>query len=99
MGDAQKYNTRIFEHNVSDPITIPENLTLTENERSLLSKGLSFIPTRPRGNEYTAKADCESFYHCLCLKAHFHKKEKEKEKNENTDQPIHPTRLMTASTP
>ena len=52
---------------VADPpnsklvVTIPENLTLTENQRSLLSKGLSFIPTRPRGDEYTAKADCESF--------------------------------------
>ena len=48
---------------VADPpnsklvVTIPENLTLTENERSLLSKGLSFIQTRPRGDEYTAKAD------------------------------------------
>ena len=78
---------------VADPpnsklvVTIPENLTLTENERSLLSKGLSFIPTRPRGDEYTAKADCESFYRHLHLKAHFHIKETEKEQNENIDQP------------
>ena len=78
---------------VADPpnsklvVTIPENLTLTENERSLLSKGLSFIPTRPRGDEYTAKADCESFYRHLHLKAHFHIKETEKQQNENIDQP------------
>ena len=80
-------------NDVADPpnsklvITIPENLTLTDNERSLLSKGLSFIPTRPRGDEYTAKADCESLYRRLRLKAHFHKKENKKEQNENTDQP------------
>ena len=80
-------------------VTIPENLTLTENERSLLSKSLSFIPTRPRGDEYTAKADCESFYRHLHLKAHFHIKETEKDHTRILTSLIHPTGLTTASNP
>ena len=52
-------------------VTIPENLELTEQERCLLSKGLSYIPTRAHSDEYTAKADCEKFFRRLRLKAHF----------------------------
>ena len=37
--------------------TITENLELTEQERCLLRKGLSRIPTRDHDDEYTAKAD------------------------------------------
>ena len=52
-------------------VTIPETLHLEENEKSVLSKGLSYIPTRPYSDEYTTKADCESFYRRHRLKAHF----------------------------
>ena len=52
-------------------VTIPENLELTEQERCLLSKGLSYIPTRAHSDEYTAKADCEKFFRRLRLKVHF----------------------------
>ena len=52
-------------------VTIPENLELTEQERCLLRKGLSYIPTRAHSDEYTAKADCEKFFRRFRLKAHF----------------------------
>ena len=52
-------------------VTLPENRELTEQERCLLSKDLSCIPTRAHNDEYTAKADCEKFFCCLRLKAYF----------------------------
>ena len=52
-------------------VTIPENLQLDSHERSLLQKGLNYIPTRKHCDEYTARADCEKFYRRLRLKAHF----------------------------
>ena len=52
-------------------VTLPENCELTEQERCLLSKDLSCIPTRAHNDEYTAKADCEKFFCCLRLKAYF----------------------------
>ena len=52
-------------------VTLPENRELTEQERCLLSKDLSCIPTRAHNDEYTAKADCERFFCGLRLKAYF----------------------------
>ena len=57
-------STRLF-------VALPENRELTEQERCLLSKDLSCIPTRAHNDEYTAKADCEKFFCCLRLKAYF----------------------------
>ena len=54
-------------------VTIPESLYLDEGERSILNKGLSYIPTRPCSDEYTTKADCERFYRRFRLKTHFEK--------------------------
>ncbi|KAL9960667.1 hypothetical protein ACROYT_G034153 [Oculina patagonica] len=52
-------------------VTIPEDLQLTDPERSVLSKGLSYVPVKPRTDEYDTKADCERFYRRLRLTAHF----------------------------
>ena len=41
--------------------TITENLELTEQERCLLRKGLSRIPTRAHDDEYTEKQTAKSF--------------------------------------
>ena len=53
-------------------LTIPEDLPLNEHEKSLLSKGLNYIPTRAHTDEYTARADSEKFFRRIRLKAHFH---------------------------
>ena len=52
--------------------TIPPDLPLTDSESSVLVKGLKFVPNPGSLDFYTAKADTESFFRRLCLKAHFH---------------------------
>ena len=53
-------------------VTIPADMLLTDAEKSVLSKGLSFVPVRKTTDEYQAKDDCESLYRRLRLKAYFH---------------------------
>ena len=60
-------------------VTIPEDLQLDTHERSVLEKGLNYIPTRKHCDEYTAKADCEKFYRRLRLKAHFSSNQESRE--------------------
>lgn len=52
-------------------VTIPTHVPLGDSERSVLSKGLSFVPVKRGTDEYQARADCEHFFCRLCLKAHF----------------------------
>ena len=60
-------------------VTIPEDLQLDTHERSVLEKGLNYIPTRKHCDEYTAKADCEKFYRRLRLKAQFSSNQESRE--------------------
>ncbi|XP_033107926.1 uncharacterized protein LOC117109651, partial [Anneissia japonica] len=53
-------------------VTIPSDLQLTDDERSVLSKGLSFVPQRPKIDDFQALKDLEQFYRKLKLKANFH---------------------------
>ena len=52
-------------------VTIPEDLPLNSAEDSVLSKGLTFVPTVNKTDEYQVKADSEKFFRRLRLKAHF----------------------------
>ena len=38
---------------------------LSEAEKSVLPKGLNFIPIRPTTDEFTSKEDCEKFYQSI----------------------------------
>ncbi|KAL9982102.1 hypothetical protein ACROYT_G010900, partial [Oculina patagonica] len=60
-------------------VTNPEDLPLGDDERSLLAKGVNFIPTTSATDEFQLKEDNEKFFRRLLLKAHFH------ETNENTN--------------
>ncbi|XP_033117883.1 uncharacterized protein LOC117117624 [Anneissia japonica] len=53
-------------------VTIPSDLELIAEERSVLSKGLSFVPKRETIDEFQVKYDLEQYYRKLRLKAHFH---------------------------
>ncbi|XP_033095683.1 uncharacterized protein LOC117100195 [Anneissia japonica] len=53
-------------------VTIPSDLDLTDDERSVLSKGLSFVPKREFVDDFQVKSDLELFYRRLRLKARFH---------------------------
>ena len=53
-------------------VAIPDDLSLSEAEKSVLSKGLTFVPVKKSTDEYRVKADCEKFYRRVHLRAHFH---------------------------
>ena len=54
VGPYQSHKQLVF--------TIPESLPLSEAERSVLSKGLKFIPLRQSTSKYKTLLDCERFY-------------------------------------
>ena len=53
-------------------VAIPEDLPfLDEDEKSLLAKGINFIPTTRTTDEFTSKEDTEKFFRRIRLKVHF----------------------------
>jgi len=56
-------------------VTIPENLPLSDSEKSVLSKGLNFVPISKTLDEFSVKQDVEKFLRRVQLKAFFHDKE------------------------
>ena len=48
--------------------TIPETINLSEAKKSVLCKGLNFVPIKPTTHEFTTKEDCEKFFRRLQLK-------------------------------
>ena len=55
-------------------VTIPNNFPLSEPEKSVLSKGLNFVPIAKRTDEFSVKQDLEKFLRRVQLKAFFHYK-------------------------
>ncbi|XP_072043164.1 uncharacterized protein [Amphiura filiformis] len=62
-------------------VTIPPNLALTEDERSVLSKGLNFVPLDYSPKEFDIRQDVDAFYRRLRLKYHF----QDESPNDNSD--------------
>ena len=62
-------------------VIIPENLPLSNAEKSVLSKGLNFVPISKKSDEFTTRQDVEKFLRRVHLKAFFHNKE---DKSDNT---------------
>ena len=57
-------------------VTIPENLHLSDIERKVLSKGLSFIPTSAKNNRNKTNVDLQRFYRRVKLHAYFNDPDK-----------------------
>ena len=55
-------------------VTIPENLPLSNSEKSVLSKGLNFVPITKKLDKFSVKQDVEKFLRRVQLKAFFHDK-------------------------
>ena len=55
-------------------VTLPNNFPLSEPEKSVLSKGLNFVPIAKRTDEFSVKQDLEKFLRRVQLKAFFHDK-------------------------
>ena len=47
------------------------NLDLTESKRSVLSKGLNFVPEQSKAMKYTKKSDVAGYFRRPRLHAHF----------------------------
>ena len=60
---------------LSTVVTIPENFPLSDAEKSVLSKGLNFVPIFKKLDEFSVKQDVEKFLRRVQLKAFFHDKE------------------------
>lgn len=63
-------NKEFDENDVKLVVTIPADLELSDIERSVLRKGLKFVPTRSP-NKVKMEEDLEEFYRRLRLHAHF----------------------------
>ena len=46
---------------LSTVVTIPENFPLSDAEKSVLSKGLNFVPISKKLDEFSVKQDVEKF--------------------------------------
>ena len=56
---------------------IPESVPLSESEKSLLSKGLNFVPTTTLADSFQNETDIFDFFRRLLLRAYFHAKKSE----------------------
>ena len=52
-----------------------QKLLLSDSEKSVLSKGLNFVPISQKTDEFSVKQDVEKFLRRVQLKAFFHDKE------------------------
>ena len=57
--------------NLNTVVTIPENLLHSDAEKSVLSKGLNFVPISKKLDEFSVKQDVEKFLRRVQLKAFF----------------------------
>ena len=55
-------------------VTIPENISLSDAEKSILNKRLNFVPISKKLDELSVKQDVEKFLRRVQLKAFFHDK-------------------------
>ena len=63
-------------------VSIPQDLPLSQTEKSILGRGLNFVPLFKKTDEFTVKEDTEKFLRRVKLKAHFHDKEQASEDTE-----------------
>ena len=65
-------------------VCIPNDIPLSNAEKSVLSKGLKFIPTNRRTDEFKTKQDTDKFFRRLRLRAHF--SSQDSSDSDNSDQ-------------
>ena len=70
-----KTSSRATFDNQNTVVTLSENLPLTYSEKSVLSRGLNFVPIAKSSNKFSVKQDVERFLRRIQLKAFFDHKE------------------------
>ena len=64
--NPRKNRTAPFENqNHHTVVTIPEKLPLSNAEKSVLSKGLNFVPISKKSNKFTTRQDVKKFLCCV----------------------------------
>lgn len=81
--DSSNQNIPPSENDELDEIVrcIPDSVVLSKSEKSLLSKGLNFVPTTPLADSFQNETDIQQFFRRLLLKAFFHGKENQESKS------------------
>ena len=62
----------ISKNNEKQVVTIPNELPLSDNERSVLNKGLHFIPLEKSFHHFTVRQHVDVFFRRLRLQAYHH---------------------------
>ena len=75
IGPQITSDSSLDQESLNTVVTIPENLPLSNSEKSVLSKGLNFVPISKKLDEFSVKQDVEKFLRGVQLKAFFHNKE------------------------
>lgn len=57
-------------------VTIPDDLQLSNTEKDILGRGLKFVPSQPKPDNFTLKKDLETYYRRIKLHAHFNNADK-----------------------
>ena len=65
---VQHSNHNVPSHSV---VTIPEDLSLSDSEVSVLSKDLNIVPVANKSDEFQVKKDAESYFRRIRLKGYF----------------------------
>ncbi len=63
-------------------VTIPPDLFLSNEERSVLSKGLNFVPLDEPQNDFEVRRDVEAFFRRLRLQYHFYQEDTSADESE-----------------
>ena len=80
----KKYTSLPAIEDTNTVVKIPETIELSDNETSLLQKGLAYIPENAKVDSFETLADTERFFRKIRLQAHFAEKE-EPENDERTE--------------
>ena len=79
-------------------VCIPPDLTLSEPERSVLSKGLKFIPLRASSDKYQLLSDAHRFFRSMRLQLYFYGTPANNDEDDS-EFPVHRQRKSTWTPP
>ena len=65
-------HTNILKNNEKQFVAIPNDLPLSDNERSVLNKGLNLIPLEKSFHHFTVRQHVDVFFRRLRLQAYHH---------------------------
>ena len=86
---VQHSNHNVPSHSV---VTIPEDLSLSDSEVSVLSKDLNIVPVANKSDEFQVKKDAESYFRRIRLKGYFSNSSHSTSDDRDVFERIHPNK-------